>query len=111
MGAQLPAGKVPGGFVMETQQALLVDEIDNETNFPLGMDIFRAHALHSLCLVPLTSAKHRLGVLGFASAKPAHYKAEDVEFIQLVAKQVAIAVDNALSYDQIEQLKNRLEKE
>lgn len=106
-----PASKVVGGWVVETQQPFVVDELDKETRFPLGMGIYRAHGLHSLCAVPLTSARQRLGVLGFASSRPSYFKPEDVEFIQLVARQVAMAVDNALSYGQIEELKNRIERE
>jgi formate hydrogenlyase transcriptional activator len=110
-GAAFPASKVPGGLVMETQQALVVDELDAEKRFALAFDIFRVHGLHSACLVPLTSAHRRLGVLGFGSPKPRHFKPEDVAFIQLVARQVAVAVDNALAYGQIEELKGRLEEE
>jgi len=110
-GSAFPSGRVPGGLVMESQQPLVVDELDDEKRFPLGFDLFRIHGLHSACLVPLTSAHHRLGVLGFASVKPRHFKAKDVEFIQLVARQVAVAVDNALSYGRIEELKSRLERE
>jgi len=88
-----------------------VDEIDNDTRFPSGLDIFRLNGLHSLCLVPLSSAHRRLGALGFSSLKPGHYKKADVDFIQLVARQVAIAVDNALSYEQLEQLRKTIETE
>src|ERR1051326_1738668 len=75
------------------------------------MGIFRAHGMHSLCMVPLTRSRHRLGVLGFSSISPCYFKADDVQFIQLVARQVAVAVDNALTYGQLEGLKNRIERE
>jgi formate hydrogenlyase transcriptional activator len=110
-GASLPSHKTPGGSVVATQSPFLVDEVDTETRFPSGIDLFRIHGLHSLCLVPLSSAQRRLGALGFASLKSGHYKPEDVDFIQLVARQVAIAVDNALSYEQLEQLRHRVETE
>jgi formate hydrogenlyase transcriptional activator len=106
-----PADQLPGGHVVKTQEPLVVEETDNETRFPLGMDLFRAHGLHSVCMAPLTTSRHRLGVLGFASARPSFFKTDDVQFIQLVARQVALAVDNALSYAQIEELKDRIERE
>lgn len=39
------------------------------------------------------------------------YVAPDVEFLQLVANQVAVAVENALAFQQIEALKEKLAKE
>ena len=52
--------------------------------------------MRSYCAVPLTTALRRLGALGFGSAEPNAYTASDLEFMQHVAKQVAVAVDNVL---------------
>ena len=50
----------------------------------------------------LTTARRRLGTLVFASRQPAVYDAADVGFLQLVANQVAVAVENALAFQEIE---------
>ena len=46
----------------------------------------------SFCVVPLTTAQRRLGALGFGSLQEAAYEDADLEFLQQVAKQVAVAV-------------------
>ncbi|HLQ78270.1 MAG TPA: sigma 54-interacting transcriptional regulator, partial [Terriglobia bacterium] len=69
------------------------------------------HGLHSLCMAPLSTSRQRLGIISFGSLKSDNYLAPDVHFIELVAAQVAIAIDNALAYEEIEELKNRLSRE
>src|SRR4051812_7453813 len=83
IGEARPAGQVAGGLVVETQEPFVVSEVDTETRFPIGMELFQRHGMHSFCLAPLSSAHRKLGVLGFASLRPAHYAGPDVEFIQL----------------------------
>jgi formate hydrogenlyase transcriptional activator len=71
----------------------------------------RPYRVSSDYWLPLTTARRRLGVLIFASKQPVAYDAADVEFLQRVAKQVAVAVENALAFQQIEELKEKLEQE
>jgi formate hydrogenlyase transcriptional activator len=61
--------------------------------------------------VPLTIGEHRLGAMGLTTRKRNGYGANDIAFLGLVAKQLAIAVDNALAYQRIEELTQRLERE
>src|SRR5207247_3148968 len=55
--------------------------------------------------------RRRLGTLVFASKQEAAYDTADLEFLQRLAKQVAVAFENALAFDCIEELKEKLEKE
>ena len=73
--------------------------------------MFRPHGMTSFCYVPLTTARQRLGTLAFASKQRAAYDAADVDFLQLVANQVAVAVENALAFDCIDKLKEKLTRE
>jgi formate hydrogenlyase transcriptional activator len=50
-------------------------------------------------------------VLGLARLDAVPFSARDLEFLKLVANQVAIAVENALAYDEIAELKDRLAQE
>jgi Sigma-54 interaction domain len=52
-----------------------------------------------------------LGAMGFLSLQREAYSDSDVEFLQQVAKQVAVAVENALAFQQIAELKDKLAKE
>jgi formate hydrogenlyase transcriptional activator len=105
-----PIGQHPGGQVWQNQQPVIVPDLETETRWPQFLERARSQ-ISSCCLVPLTTARHRLGVLGFGCKQSAAYDTADVDFLQQIASQVAVAVENALAFDQIEQLKEQLEKE
>jgi formate hydrogenlyase transcriptional activator len=67
--------------------------------------------MQSGCWLPLTTARRRLGDIVFTSKQPAAYDRADVHFLQLVVNQVAVAVENALAFQEIEALKDKLAKE
>ena len=65
----------------------------------------------SLCRLPLTSHGRVLGVLTLGTSRENAFGADDMEFLAQVANQVAMAVENALAYGQIEELKDKLAQE
>jgi len=66
---------------------------------------------NSFCLLPLVSHKRVQGVLGVCSTQENAYSQDDVSFLGQVASQIALAVDNALAYGQISQLKEKFARE
>jgi formate hydrogenlyase transcriptional activator len=50
-------------------------------------------------------------VLNLASLAPDQYSERDAEFLQEIAKQIALAVENTQAYEEIARLKARLEQE
>src|SRR5256712_1450655 len=77
-----------------------------------------AFGVQSVCWLPVTTARRRLGTLCVACKQPSAFEAKDVGFLQLVANQVAVAVENALAFQEIEAafreiqaLKDQLAKE
>jgi formate hydrogenlyase transcriptional activator len=105
-----PVDQGPSGWVWQTQQPLIVSNLAEDTRWP-GFRQRLALTANSTCGLPLTTVRRRLGVLVFASEQVATYEHADVDFLQRVANQVAIAVENALAFDQIEALKEKLQKE
>ncbi len=67
--------------------------------------------IKSGCTAPLLFRDRVLGVLTIKSLHENAFSQEDAELLGQVAKQVAIAVENALAYREIETLKNKLEEE
>ncbi|HEY7303161.1 MAG TPA: sigma 54-interacting transcriptional regulator [Bryobacteraceae bacterium] len=65
----------------------------------------------SVCHLPLISRNRVLGTLSLGSVRENAFSEDDVTFLSQVASQVAIAVDNALAYRQISELKDRLAQE
>ncbi len=70
-----------------------------------------AEGVQSLCHIPLISRSRTIGLLSLARLAPTPFSPRDVEFLTLVGNQVAIAVENALSYREIAELKDRLAHE
>jgi len=101
----------PAGLVWENQQPLLVSNLSEERRWPWVIGAMTEDGTKSFCFVPLTTARERLGAMGFLSLQSGAYSDADIEFLQRVAQQVAVAVENALAFQQIAELKDRLAKE
>jgi formate hydrogenlyase transcriptional activator len=76
-----------------------------------GINAVRAEAFESGCCLPLISRNRTLGVLGLGSRVENSFSPDDVDFLMRVAGQVAIAVENALAYCEIAELKDKLAQE
>jgi len=66
---------------------------------------------NSICVVGLASHERPVGILTLACFREDAFTPDDLELIQQIAKQVALASENALTYGEIEQLKNKLADE
>ncbi len=110
-GRETPVAETPSGLVFETQQPYVVDDIETHYSFPGVMETLRRDKLRSFCVVPLTTAQRRLGSLGFGKCEPYHYTSSEVEFMQQVARQVAVAVDNALNFQAAQAYQQQLARE
>jgi formate hydrogenlyase transcriptional activator len=111
VGLEYPLGSTPSGKVLETQEAFVVPDVETETSFPVLMETLRREGVHSFCVVPLTTAQRRLGTLGFGKLEPHHYDGNEVDFMQQVARQVAVAVDNALNFETSRAYQQQLARE
>ena len=101
----------PAGMVWQTQQPLITSNIAELRRWPQFLERVQPYGVQSFCWLPLTTARCRLGALVFVSKQPATYDRSDVHFLQLIANQVAVAVENALAFQEIEALKDKLAKE
>jgi len=106
-----PIEESPSGLVWQTQQPLVVDNAEVETRYPTPIAVLRNLSVKSFCIVPLTTAHRRVGAMGFGSSRLAAYKQADLNFIGLVARQVALAVDNTLSHQEAQSFQRELSRE
>src|SRR6266403_215067 len=68
----------------------------------------RAEGIQTICCIPLTNRARTFGTLNLASRSTDGFSAADIEFVQQVAAQIAIAVENALAFKEIDALKDKL---
>jgi formate hydrogenlyase transcriptional activator len=98
-----PVDESPSGLVWETQQLLLIHDIEHdierEARYPKVMQFLREHGVRSCCILPLTTAQRRLGAMGIGGGEPFAFDHADLEFLAQAARQVAVAVENVLNYE------------
>jgi formate hydrogenlyase transcriptional activator len=81
------------------------------TNNQTSTDVARGEGIQSSLALPLIIRNRTLGVLGLGSRIENAFSVEDVDFLMRVAGQVAIAIENALAYREIAELKDKLAQE
>jgi formate hydrogenlyase transcriptional activator len=110
-GDEGPVEESPAGLVWQTQQPVLVPNIAEEQRWPKVTQRMKEDGTNSFCFVPLTTAVRRLGAMGFSSLQKEAYRETDLEFLQQVGKQVAVAVDNVLNFASTEAAQQSLARE
>jgi formate hydrogenlyase transcriptional activator len=110
-GSEFPLGETPSGWVWETQQPFILDDIEKETPFPPLLQTLRENGVRSVCSLALTTAQRRLGVMSFGRGTPHNHTESEIAFLQQVARQVAVAVDNALNFESSQAYQRQLARE
>jgi len=105
---ELPVSDSPAGLVWQTQEPLVVPQIDAEPRFPDVRRILQAEGMRSLCILPLTTPLRRLGGLSFASQDEDAFSATDVDVLRELTSQVALAVDNVLHHEAAQRAQEEL---
>jgi len=107
----IPLEGTPEGKAFTSRQTVLIRNLDT-AEFPAEI-VKRAEAagLRSGCAVPLISHGKVLGTLSVVSMQEDAFSQDDAELLTQIGAQVAIAVENALAFKQIAQLKDKLTKE
>ena len=97
------------GWVWQNQQPLHFPDMRQETRFSGTFDRLRERGYRSYCLLPLTTAHNKLGVLGFGSSRAAAYGTADLQLMERVAALMALAVENAMTRQALKEEKQRLQ--
>jgi len=98
------------GWVFDHRSPLVRRDLEKEQQYS-NERRFAAEGMRSHCIVPLLALGNCIGVLAIASRKTNLYENEDAEFLQEIANQIALAIENMRSYEEIAALKARLETE
>jgi formate hydrogenlyase transcriptional activator len=110
-GFLMPLDETPAGRAFTTRRPVLLRRFD-PAEFPSPvMQRAIAAGLRSSCNAPLVSRGRALGAVVVASRREDAFDESDAELLCHIARQLAIAVDNALQYREIEGLKNKLASE
>lgn len=98
------------GWVFDHRSPLVRRDLEKEQQYS-NERRFAADGMRSHCIVPLLARSNCIGVLAIASKETGLYDNDDAEFLQEIANQIALAIENMKSYEEIAALKARLETE
>ncbi len=101
----------PAGVAFRTREPLILERIQGS---PFSAAAVRHHTslgMQSGCWVPLIYREDPVGVLAVASRLEAAFSQHAAEMLTQIADQVAMAVNNALAFRRIAELRERLVQE
>ena len=108
---EIPADGSSAAILLEEQKPIILNDIEKETRFADIVERARPYGVRSLCLLPLTSPRRRLGILVFGTTHQKDYDAEDLKLMSTVAAHVAVAVENALNFEEARSYQQLLTRE
>jgi formate hydrogenlyase transcriptional activator len=97
--------------VLDTLKPLVLDWRERENFAAEAYAIAAAEGLKVTYVIPLVNHGRVLGVLSISRRTETSFTPEDVEFLSQASGQIAIAVENALAYREISELKDKLTQE
>jgi formate hydrogenlyase transcriptional activator len=101
----------PSKRVLGTLKPEIVAGFDPADFPPEIYDKVIAEGLRTSCVIPLVNRGRALGVLTIAQTTETSFTPEDVEFLTQAAGQIAIAIENAMAYHEISELKDKVAQE
>ena len=93
----------------DEQRTIVRYDLELEQHFPVDR-YFLAEGVRSDCFVPLMVGGKAIGTLAISSEKPNQFSETDAEVLREVAKQIALAVANMTSYEEITALNLQVER-
>jgi len=106
-----PAEGDPLRRAFDTLKPVIVSPDELAKIHPEGYKIAIAEGIRNHFFVPLTNRGRALGVLAVGHTTEDVFTSEEVEFLSQASGQIAIAVENALAYHEISELRDKLAQE
>jgi formate hydrogenlyase transcriptional activator len=102
---------MPAAQALATGKPVIVRDADMDRYPSPEFRRFVELGCKSDCSVPLVTSNGALGTIDVARTTGEDWTDDDVDFLVQVGRQVAIAVENALSYRELQEMKERLATE
>ena len=110
-GTTIPIEQSISAEAVRTQKATFFDAADlRNMNDPLAKAMYEI-GVRSACSVPLIAGNRVWGALNPSSTMEDAFGLPEIEYVQQVANQITVALQNAHAYGEIARLKDRLVQE
>ena len=101
----------PAGEAFRTREPVILERIEGSPFAPESVRHLTGLGMQSGCWVPLIHRGEAIGTLTVASRLEGAFTQREAEMLVQVAAQVAMAVNNAVAFRQIAELRDRLSQE
>jgi formate hydrogenlyase transcriptional activator len=110
-----PEGRIdinqsPLRLIKDTRQPYICRDLESERRFPKDED-FLKFGIRSYIVLPLLRQGAVIGAINYLALQKRDYTPHEIQLLQDVSEMVSIAVSNALAYEQINALKEKLQVE
>jgi formate hydrogenlyase transcriptional activator len=96
---------------IDTLKPVVISMREREELAAEAYEIAAAEGIKAICLIPLVNRGRVLGTLSISRTTETPFVPEDVDFLSRASGQIAIAIENALAYREISELKDKLAQE
>ena len=96
---------------IDTLKPVVISTREREELAAEAYEIVAAEGIKAICLIPLVNRGRVLGTLSISRTTEIPFVPEDVDFLSRASGQIAIAIENALAYREISELKDKLAQE
>ncbi len=107
---QLKMGEGIAGWVAVHGKPLIVPEASKDPRFFKEVDEAADFVTHNLICVPLRAKQETIGVIQGINKNEGEFTQDDLELFQSLADQIAIALDNARLYEELNEMSLQLVK-
>jgi len=95
---RVPRDRGIAGWVLARDEAVRVDDVASDPRFYSGVDQATKMTTRSVLCAPLRSPSGNIGVIEVVNPAPGALTQEDVEFLEALAADIAVAHERALLY-------------
>ncbi len=107
-GVKAPIEGTSAGWVIRNNKPWISRDLTEDTAFPLDQRLLQ-EGIRSTISLPLYHDR-MLGVFNFDSTQPSNYSKADLDILLPVAKHIAVALENALLFEEISREKKEWER-
>ncbi len=101
-----PFGEGLAGWAAKFNQALLVENVQNEPRFNPKWDTLTGYKTKSVLCAPISNKDVVLGVIEVLNKRSANFNQNDQDLVTAISKQTAIAIENGRLYTELNYAKN-----
>jgi PAS domain S-box-containing protein len=93
---------------IQTRTPIIISDPSQLRGGPIGIQTCTGHDMHSACCLPMLAEGQVIGLIELQNSKEHEYLPEDFEWLNVVANQVGLSIQNARLFSKVEQRVNEL---